>query len=84
MTQHIVNGMVEDKDSGLILPEQVVRDKHTETWAYSTIKKIRYAAKEMHDREVELVLVCRKCEKPIALETASGELVCECKRRRVL
>lgn len=81
--------MIQDKETGLILPDHVAREKSEvvqETWLYDTIKKIRYAAKEMDTREVDMTLSCRRCGKPLQLEAAtetSGKLVCDCKVRTI-
>lgn len=75
--------MQEDKSTGLILPEHILDSKRTEeTWTYDTLRKLRYAGKEMNDRDVDLILTCKKCN--TVLELSDDRIVCQCKTRRVL
>jgi hypothetical protein len=82
--------MIQDKDSKLFLPESFAKSRNEETWLYDTVKKLRYAAKEMDAKEVDMALSCRRCGKPLQLETEgmvveqrTGRLVCDCKVRNV-
>lgn len=87
--------MIQDQESGLFIPEPVaweISEKKDETWTYDTLRKIRYAAKELDDREVDITMTCRRCQQPLMLEmehTLDGKtrptekLVCKCKTRRI-
>lgn len=74
--------MVRDEKTGLLLPPDT-RRKEEETWTYDSIRKLRYAAKDLHSRQVTMMLVCEGCQSPIAL-SGSGQLECQCKVRRII
>ena len=80
--------MVEDKGSGLIIPEHVAEEKREEeqvraVWTDDDVRFLRRVQRWAQGQELDIVFHCQKCDE--YLEWGNGdsgvEVTCACKRR---
>jgi hypothetical protein len=79
----MAGGMVQDKESGLILPKELEREKHRAVWLKEDVKFLRRMQRWAEGQELDIIFHCRQCGEYV--EWVQGEegveVTCDCKRR---